>query len=126
MTGVQTCALPIYLVDRLKDMIISGGENVYSLEVESALMRHPAVALCAVVGVPDAQWGEAVHAAVVLRPQQPCTPEALREHARTQLSGFKCPRVVHVLDALPLSPTGKILKNRLREQLARLAPDRNP
>ncbi|SEA04232.1 class I adenylate-forming enzyme family protein [Acidovorax soli] len=116
----------VHLVDRLKDMIISGGENVYSLEVESALMRHPAVALCAVVGVPDAQWGEAVHAAVVLRPQQPCTPEALREHARTQLSGFKCPRVVHVLDALPLSPTGKILKNRLREQLARLAPDRNP
>ncbi|WP_404301164.1 class I adenylate-forming enzyme family protein [Alicycliphilus denitrificans] len=112
----------VHLVDRLKDMIISGGENVYSLEVESVLMRHPAVALCAVVGVPDAQWGEAVHAAVVLRPQQACTPEALREHARTQLSGFKCPRVVHVLDALPLSPTGKILKNRLREQLASLTP----
>ncbi|MDE2413997.1 MAG: AMP-binding protein [Comamonadaceae bacterium] len=112
----------VHLVDRLKDMIISGGENVYSLEVESALMRHPAVALCAVVGVPDAQWGEAVHAAVVLRPEHTATPEALREHARTQLSGFKCPRVVHVLQALPLSPTGKILKNRLREQLARPAP----
>ncbi|WP_367067078.1 long-chain-fatty-acid--CoA ligase [Oryzisolibacter sp. LB2S] len=108
----------VHLVDRLKDMIISGGENVYSLEVESALMRHPAVALCAVVGVPDAQWGEAVHAAVVLRPEQTATPEALRAHARAQLAGFKCPRVVHVLDALPLSPTGKVLKNRLREQLA--------
>ena len=116
----------VHLVDRLKDMIISGGENVYSLEVESVLMRHPAVALCAVVGLPDAQWGEAVHAAVVLRPEQACTSEALREHARAQLSGFKCPRVVHVLDALPLSPTGKILKNRLREQLARPMPGRNP
>lgn len=116
----------VHLVDRLKDMIISGGENVYSLEVESVLMRHPAVALCAVVGLPDAQWGEAVHAAVVLRPEQACTSEALREHARAQLSGFKCPRVVHVLDALPLSPTGKILKNRLREQLARPMPGCNP
>ncbi len=108
----------VHLVDRLKDMIISGGENVYSLEVESVLMRHPAVALCAVVGVPDAQWGEAVHAAVVLRPGQACAPEALRQHCREHLAGYKCPRVVHVLEALPLSPTGKILKNRLRAQLA--------
>lgn len=114
----------VHLVDRLKDMIISGGENVYSLEVESVLMRHPAVALCAVVGVPDAQWGEAVHAVVVLRPGQACAPEALRQHCRAHLAGFKSPRAVHLVDALPLSPTGKILKNRLREQLAAAAPAR--
>ena len=108
----------VHLVDRLKDMIISGGENVYSLEVESALMRHPDVALCAVVGVPDARWGEAVHAVVVARPGRAPQAQALLAHCREHLAGFKCPKAITLAEALPLSPTGKILKNRLRESLA--------
>lgn len=103
------------IVDRLKDMIISGGENVYCGEVESALRAHPAVAQAAVVGVPDPRWGEAVHAFVVL--QGAADEDSLRQWCRQQLAGYKCPRGVSIVAELPLSAAGKVLKHRLREQV---------
>lgn len=109
----------ITVVDRIKDMIISGGENIYSAEVEQALSQHPDVADCAVVGVPDPLWGERVHAVVVRRPGTSVTPEDLLAHCRTLIAGYKCPRSVEFRDALPLSAVGKILKTALREQAAR-------
>jgi long-chain acyl-CoA synthetase len=107
------------IVDRLKDMIISGGENIYGAEVESALRAHPAVTQAAVVGVPDARWGEAVHAFVVLHADaDAATAEAaLRAWCREQLAGYKCPRAYSFLPELPLSAAGKVLKHRLREQV---------
>ncbi len=106
------------IVDRLKDMIISGGENIYSAEVESALRAHPSVAQAAVVGVPHPHWGEAVHAVVVLRElASPETQAALSAWCRTQLAGYKCPRSYRFVAELPLSAAGKVLKNDLREQL---------
>lgn len=109
----------LYVVDRLKDMIISGGENVYSTEVENALYRHPDVLEVAVFGIPDSQWGEAVHAAVVLRESATTTEDELRSHTRELIAGFKVPRVVHILDgALPKSGAGKILKRNLRDRFA--------
>ena len=104
----------LYLLDRAKDMIITGGENVYSLEVEAALLRHPAVAEAAVFGVPDDRWGEAVHAVVV--PREPVTADALLEHCRDRIAGFKLPREIDLRDEpLPKSGPGKILKTELRE-----------
>ena len=108
----------LFLADRIKDMIISGGENVYSIEVEAVLMQHPDVAQCAVIGVPHAQWGEAVHAVVVPRPGRSPGLQSLRAHCRAQLAGYKCPASMELADALPLSPTGKVLKNRLRARTA--------
>ena len=105
----------VFVVDRLKDMIVTGGENVYSAEVEQALAQHPAVAACAVIGVPDAQWGERVHAVVVLKPGAAATIEAIREHCKSKIAGYKCPRSVEFMAALPLSGAGKVLKTRLRE-----------
>jgi long-chain acyl-CoA synthetase len=105
----------VHVVDRVKDMIISGGENVYSAEVEAVLSRHPAVAACAVIGVPSEDWGEAVHAVVVLRPGAAATEDALRTHCRASLAGYKCPKTVEFRDTLPLSPAGKVLKTTLRE-----------
>ena len=105
----------IYVVDRMKDMIISGGENVYSSEVENALSRHPAVAGSAVIGIPSADWGETVHAVVVLKAGQEAAPEALIAHCKGLIAGYKCPRSIAVVDALPLSGAGKILKTTLRE-----------
>ena len=109
----------LFIVDRLKDMIISGGENIYSAEVEAALRSHLAVSQAAVIGVPDARWGEAVHAVVVLQPgitQQPSElVETLRAWCRTRLAGYKCPRSIAFVDALPMSAAGKVLKNALRE-----------
>jgi long-chain acyl-CoA synthetase len=105
----------VHIVDRVKDMIISGGENVYSGEVEGALSHHPAVAACAVIGVPSQAWGEAVHAVVVLRPGESVTEEGLRAHCRSQLAGYKCPKTIEFRDSLPLSPAGKVLKTVLRE-----------
>jgi acyl-CoA synthetase (AMP-forming)/AMP-acid ligase II len=105
----------IFIADRLKDMIISGGENVYSGEVENALAQHPAVASCAVIGIPSDQWGETVHAVVVKKPGQEVTPEALIAHCKAQIAGYKCPRSVAFVDALPISGAGKILKTKLRE-----------
>lgn len=105
----------ISIVDRKKDMIITGGYNVYPREVEEALYRHPAVRECAVIGVPDARWGEAVKAVVSLRPGQPATAEELLEHCRRWLAGYKKPQSVDLLDELPKSPNGKILKRELRK-----------
>jgi long-chain acyl-CoA synthetase len=104
----------IYVVDRLKDMIISGGENVYAAEVEAVLVKHPAVAACAVIAVPSKEWGEAVHAVVV--PRAGCAPgaEDLRSFCRAELAGYKLPRSVELRDALPLSAAGKVLKSELR------------
>lgn len=97
-------------------MIITGGENVYSAEVENALAQHPAVAACAVIGVPDPQWGERVHAVVVLQPGQSVTDDELREHCKTLIANYKVPRSAAFVDALPMSGAGKILKRELREQ----------
>jgi fatty-acyl-CoA synthase len=106
----------LYLQDRVKDMIVSGGENVYPREVENVLFAHPAVADVAVIGVPDPKWGEAVKAIVVLRPGATATPEALLAHCRGQLGGYKCPRSVEFVEALPRNPSGKVLKKDLREK----------
>jgi long-chain acyl-CoA synthetase len=105
----------VYIVDRAKDMIISGGENVYSTEVEAALYAHPAVLEAAVFGVPDDRWGEAVKASVVLRGGQRATAEALIAHCRTLIAHYKCPKSVDFLEALPKSGAGKILKSELRK-----------
>ncbi|MEJ2871243.1 long-chain-fatty-acid--CoA ligase [Actinomycetospora sp. OC33-EN08] len=104
----------LFVVDRIKDMIVSGGENVYSAEVENALARHPAVSSCAVIGVPDEQWGERVHAVVVTAPGASATAEELRDHCRALIAGYKCPRSVEFVEALPISGAGKILKRELR------------
>jgi acyl-CoA synthetase (AMP-forming)/AMP-acid ligase II len=106
----------VFIVDRIKDMIITGGENVYSAEVENALASHPAVAACAVIGIPDAEWGERVHAVVVLQPEQRATPDEIRTHCKTLIAGYKAPRSVDFVDALPMSGAGKILKRELRKQ----------
>ena len=104
----------IYIVDRIKDMIVTGGENVYSVETESAVATHPAVAVCAVIGVPSEQWGEAVHAFVVLKAGQSATPEELIAHAKTRIAAYKCPRTIDFIEAMPLSGAGKVLKTTLR------------
>jgi long-chain acyl-CoA synthetase len=107
----------IYIVDRAKDMIISGGENVYSVEVENALYTHPAVLEAAVIGIPSDTWGEAVHAIVVCKPGMSVTADELIAHARTQVAAFKAPRSVEFMTGtLPKSGAGKILKRDLREK----------
>ncbi|MBN8843738.1 MAG: long-chain fatty acid--CoA ligase [Sphingomonadales bacterium] len=104
----------IHVVDRLKDMIITGGENVYSVEVEAVLAGHPAVSQCAVVGLPDPRWGERVHAVVVARPGHAPVADEIIAHLRTKLAAYKCPRSVEFRSAMPLSAAGKILKAELR------------
>ena len=104
----------VYVVDRIKDMIVSGGENVYSAEVENAISQLPQVSMAAVIGVPDERWGERVHAVVVLRPGQTLTTDALIAHCRSQIAGYKCPRSVEFRDALPITAAGKIQKVELR------------
>ena len=105
----------LYIYDRVKDMIISGGENIYPAEVESALFGHPAIADVAVIGIPDDKWGEAVKAIVVKKPGVNVTPEELIGFARERIAHFKVPRSVDFVDALPRTPTGKILKRELRK-----------
>jgi long-chain acyl-CoA synthetase len=105
----------LYIVDRKKDMIISGGENIYSVEVENALSNHPAVLECAVVGVPDEQWGEAVKALVVFRPAMQASEDELIVHCREQIAAYKVPRSIDFLEILPKSASGKVLKRELRE-----------
>ena len=105
----------IYVVDRMKDMIITGGENVYSIEVENVLAQHQAVLQCAVIGIPDPQWGEAVHAIVVVKPGTKLETADLINFCRERIGGYKCPRSVDVRAApLPMSGAGKILKRELR------------
>jgi long-chain acyl-CoA synthetase len=106
----------VYVVDRVKDMIISGGENVYSAEVENALAQHPSVAQCAVIGIPSERWGEQVHAIVVTKNGATATSEELMEFCKTLIAGYKCPRSVDVTTTpLPLSGAGKVLKRELRK-----------
>jgi acyl-CoA synthetase (AMP-forming)/AMP-acid ligase II len=104
----------LYVHDRVKDMIISGGENIYPAEVESAIYGHEAVADVAVIGVPDDKWGEAVKAMVVLKPGANATPADIVAFARSRIAGYKCPKSVDFIAALPRNPSGKILRRELR------------
>jgi long-chain acyl-CoA synthetase len=105
----------VYLVDRVKDMIVTGGENVYSAEVENAIASHPAVAQVAVIGIPSEQWGEAVHAIVVQREGQEVTEKELQEWTRERIAGYKVPKSVEFrVEPLPLSGAMKVLKRELR------------
>jgi acyl-CoA synthetase (AMP-forming)/AMP-acid ligase II len=106
----------VFVVDRIKDMIVTGGENVYSAEVESIITTHPAVAACAVIGIPDEEWGERVHAVVVLQPEGELELPELREHCKERIAGYKCPRSLEIVEALPVSGAGKVLKRELRER----------
>lgn len=105
----------VFVVDRIKDMIISGGENVYSVEVENAVAQHPAVAQCAVIGIPNEEWGEHVHAIVVTKPNANASEQELIAFCKTLIAGYKCPRSIDVSQTpLPLSGAGKVLKRELR------------
>ncbi|RLB45041.1 MAG: hypothetical protein DRI90_28875 [Deltaproteobacteria bacterium] len=106
----------LLIVDRKKDIIISGGENISSLQVERVLSEHPAVLECVVVGVPDQRWGEVPKAIVALRDNALATEEELIDHCRATLSGFKIPKSVAIEDELPKGGTGKILKAQLRQR----------
>ncbi len=108
------------IVDRKKEMIISGGYNVYPREVEDVLYRHPAIAECAVIGIPDPTWGECVHALIVAKPSQHLDADEVTEHCARYLAGYKKPRSIALLDALPKTANGKIDKKVLRSQRARL------
>jgi acyl-CoA synthetase (AMP-forming)/AMP-acid ligase II len=110
----------LFLTDRIKAMIVSGGENVYPVEVEEALAQHADVADVAVVGVPDAHWGEAIKALIVRRPGARPAPDNLIAFARERLAGYKLPRSVDFVDELPRTPSGKVLKRELRERYAAL------
>jgi acyl-CoA synthetase (AMP-forming)/AMP-acid ligase II len=106
----------ITLVDRTKDMIITGGENVYSKEVEDAIAEHPAVADAVIIGVPHPQWGETVMAVVILAPGTALTIEELREFLKDRLADYKQPRLMEVVDELPRNVSGKVLKFQLRDK----------
>jgi len=105
----------LYIVDRMKDMIVSGGENVYSAEVENALAQHPAVAASAVIGIPSDAWGEAVHAVVVLKAGVVATEQELSAHCNDLIAGYKCPCSVEFRESLPMTGAGKIQKTELRK-----------
>jgi long-chain acyl-CoA synthetase len=105
----------LYIVDRKNDMIITGGENVYPREVEELLLSHPAVAECAVVGKPDAYWGEAIQAFVVAKSGLSITQQDLTGFCRASLAPYKVPKAVHFVDALPRNSMGKILRRKLRD-----------
>ncbi|MCP3734292.1 long-chain-fatty-acid--CoA ligase [Sphingomonas sp. RP10(2022)] len=115
----------LFLCDRIKDMIISGGENIYPIEVEQAIATHPAVDAVAVIGIPDDRWGETVKAFVVLKPGAAVNAEELVAHARTTIAGYKVPRSVDFVATLPRNASGKILKRELRAA-HRTGPDRAP
>jgi acyl-CoA synthetase (AMP-forming)/AMP-acid ligase II len=106
----------VYVVDRIKDMIISGGENVYSIEVENVVAKHPAIAQVAVIGVPDEIWGERVHAVVALAPGSALDLDELRDFCKQEIAGYKAPRSLEIVERLPMSGAGKILKRTLRAQ----------
>jgi len=105
----------LYVVDRIKDMIISGGENIYSVEVENACAQHPAVSQCVVIGVPHNTWGEAVHAIVIVKDGEQICAEDLIAHCHRLIAGYKCPRSIEFRsEPFPLSGAGKVLKRQLR------------
>ena len=103
-----------YILDRMKDMIIRGGENIYSIEVENVLYRHPKVLEAAVVGVADPVFGEQVKAALVLRPGQQATAEEIQEFCGQHLARFKIPKYIEFRESLPRNPAGKVIKARLK------------
>jgi acyl-CoA synthetase (AMP-forming)/AMP-acid ligase II len=105
----------LYIHDRVKDMIVSGGENIYPAEVESALAGMAGIADLAVIGVPDEKWGESVKAIVVTKPGEALTADEIIAYARTQIAGYKIPRSVDFIAELPRNPSGKILKRELRK-----------
>ncbi len=105
----------LYIHDRVKDMIVSGGENIYPAEVENALFAHPAVRDAAVIGVPDDRWGEAVKAVVVTKPGASASAEELIAHCRGLIAAYKCPKSVDFVDELPRNPSGKVLKKEIRK-----------
>ncbi|MGZ4493781.1 MAG: AMP-binding enzyme, partial [Nocardioides sp.] len=105
----------VFLTDRIKDMIVTGAENVYPIEVESTLSEHPEVADVAVIGVPDERWGEAVKAIVVRTEGSTLTEAELLDWAKDRIAGFKRPRTVDFVEELPRNPSGKLLKRVLRE-----------
>lgn len=105
----------LFIVDRIKDMIVTGGENVYSVEVENAIASHPSVAMSAVIGLPDETWGEQVHAVVVLHERANATADDVRAWVKARIAGYKVPRSVEFAASLPISSAGKILKRELRE-----------
>ncbi|MBS1178744.1 MAG: o-succinylbenzoate--CoA ligase [Proteobacteria bacterium] len=105
----------IYVTDRIKDMIISGGENIYPAEIERVLAEHPALRDVAVIGVPDERWGEVPKAVVVAEPDATVDAEQLLAWCRERLASFKCPKTIDVVAELPRNPTGKILKKDLRK-----------
>jgi fatty-acyl-CoA synthase len=105
-----------FIVDRKKDMFLSGGENVYPVEIEKVLYQHPAVHMCAVIGVPDPKWGEVGKAVVVLKPGAHATEAELLEHCQTNLARYKVPHSIVLADALPISAAGKILKRELKDK----------
>ncbi|MCK9283836.1 MAG: long-chain-fatty-acid--CoA ligase [Rhodocyclaceae bacterium] len=108
-----------YLVDRVKDMIVTGGENVYSVEVEQALLKHPAVAQAAVIGVPDERWGEKIVAYVVPTATSSATPDDLIAHCRSLIAAYKSPKALYCVDNMPMTSTGKIMKRALRDMSPR-------
>jgi fatty-acyl-CoA synthase/long-chain acyl-CoA synthetase len=103
-----------YICDRKSDMIISAGMNIYPAEIEAALEQHPAIFDVAVFGIPSEEWGESVHATVVLAPGALLTPDEIREFGKQHLAGYKVPRSVDYMDELPRTGSGKILKRQLR------------
>jgi acyl-CoA synthetase (AMP-forming)/AMP-acid ligase II len=111
----------ITLVDRKKDMIITGGENVYSKEVEDAIFEHPKIATAVVIGVPHPAWGESVMAVATVKPEQKLTLEELRDFLKARLADYKIPRLMEVVDALPVNVSGKVMKYKLREQFKNAA-----
>jgi acyl-CoA synthetase (AMP-forming)/AMP-acid ligase II len=115
--GIRNQEGNLFLVDRLKDMIVSGGENIYSAEVERALMSHPSVESAAVVGAPDEKWGERVVAFVVTYPDKSVDVSDLVFHCRGLIAGYKVPKEIHLMDTLPHTASGKVQKAALRQQL---------
>jgi len=107
----------IYVVDRKKDMIITGGENVYPAEVENVLYKHPNVRQVSVIGLPDPKWGEVVTAVVVPKNGADFDPDDLRDFCRKEIAGYKTPKKVIFMESLPMGTSGKILKYRLRDDL---------
>lgn len=105
----------MYIKDRKKDMIISGAENIYPVEIEQVLYSHPKVLEAAVIGVPDEKWGESVRAVIALKPGQKMTAEEVIEYCKENLASYKKPRSVIFLEQLPRNPAGKVLKTVLRE-----------
>ena len=114
--GVMSRDGYITIVDRIKDMIISGGVNIYPAEIEEELLLHPSVLDVAVIGVPDAKWGEAIKAVIVLREGKNATEEEIIEYCKEKLAGYKRPKSVDFTKELPRLPSGKLIKRELKEK----------